>query len=682
MWLPRLMRADKIVKVLLIEDDTVRAAHVKRALKKAPDGPVSVTIAGVLEHGLHHLEVAAVDLVVLDLACGDEAGVDVVRQVRRMAPTIPIIVIADESDEALAIQALQRDAQDYVLSHQLNPVTLARALRHALEPDRWKGQYRRLLGVSPDGVVIVDADGRVLFVNAAAARILGGAPTWSAELPEAMQEGAAEATDIVTDQGRVAEVREVDTMWYGRSARLITMRDITDRIAAERRVAHMSEELRRANERLEALVDSDALTHVLNRRGVEAALGLELRRMGRSGDGLMAILVDCDDFKLVNDAFGYGVGDAALVALAKSVQGAVRAGDHVARVGGDEFLVLLPGTTVAEGMVVAEKVRRAVKATTLPLSANGLTLSASLAVGPVSPDAVSVEEVLASLHDRLRQSKRAGKNLVTGDPSSGIARGRGPRSAPLTSSTLDPTSIALHVVVQGIQRLEDDAPIGCEALMRGPPGDFAMPSDLFQVAFEQNVLTALDLRALRVSMESFGRSTWDGWYHVNLFPSTLLNTSADRIIPLLERGGRREHVCVELSEQQFLGDPAYLRPMVRELRSAGYRVGIDDVGFGRSSVEALMLLEPDVVKVDRRCIRAIGEAGERRQLERLLAMLRAVEATIIVEGVETREEKRLLREMGVPFGQGYLWGKPARSVGAAPGFARRPAARWGVRDVV
>jgi EAL domain-containing protein (putative c-di-GMP-specific phosphodiesterase class I) len=194
-----------------------------------------------------------------------------------------------------------------------------------------------------------------------------------------------------------------------------------------------------------------------------------------------------------------------------------------------------------------------------------------------------------------------------------------------------------------------------------------MPADLFRAAFEQNALTALDLRALKATMESLRERSWPGWYHVNLFPSTLLNIPPDCIIPLLDRGGTRERVCVELSEQQFLGDPAYLRPMIRELRAAGYRVAIDDVGFGRSSVEALMLLEPDVVKVDRRCIRSVAsDAGERRQLERLLAMLQAVDAIVIVEGVETAEELRILRDLGVLYGQGYLWGKPARSLPRSP----------------
>jgi diguanylate cyclase (GGDEF)-like protein len=675
----RLLRK-KALKVLVVADDREEVAKVRWALRRGRGRAVKVSDVPTVDDALAHLEREDVDLVMVDLDLGSAFDADIVRGVRRTAPTIPIIVIADEQHEHLAILALQRDAQDYVLRHQINPATLTQAVRYALEPDRWQGQYRRLLGISPDGVVIVDGDGRVLFVNSAAARMLGRAPTRSEELPVTMRGAVGHALDVSLQRGRTAEIREVETVWSGRPARLITMRDITERRAAESRLNSLARELKEANDRLERLVETDPLTHVLNRRGLSEVLHAELRRMGRSGDALMAILIDCDDFKSVNDAFGHGVGDVALAALARSVQDTLRAGDHVGRVGGDEFLVLLPGTTMAEGLVVADKIRRAVKATALPLSADGVTLSASLAVGPVGQDVVSIEEILTSVADGLKESKQTGKDIVSESRRSGrVSSGGASTSRAQRRTALDPATIALHVVVQEIRVLETGGAVGCEALTRGPHGAYAMPADLFRAALEQNALTALDLKALRNSMDSLRERSWPGWYHVNLFPSTLLNVPPEQIIPLLDRGGTRERVCVELSEQQFLGDPSYLRPTIQELRAAGYRVAIDDVGFGRSSVEALMLLEPDIVKVDRRCIRSVAtDAGERRQLERLLAMLGAVDATVIVEGVETPEELRILRDLGVLYGQGYLWGKPARSLPRPPAMLGGRTRRLGV----
>jgi diguanylate cyclase (GGDEF)-like protein len=652
----------KLLKVLVVEDAADDLALIRRSLHKGRSSAMEVTEVASLEAALEHLDDEDVDLVFLDLEVTGAYGVETVRRIRRIAPTVPIVVVVSEKHETLAIQALQRDAQDYVLKHQLNPGTLGRAIRYATEADQWHVQYRRQLSISPDGVLIADLEGRVLFVNSNASAMLGHAPARLTELPAPLRSPTTRAFDVWLATGRVAEVREVSTFWSGRPARLITMRDITARRAVEQRLNATAEELKRANERLERLVSTDPLTQVLNRRGMEEALGFELRRAERTGDPMIAALIDCDDFKSVNDSFGHAVGDAALTALSRSIQETVRAGDYLGRVGGDEFLVLLPATTVAEGLAVAEKLRQAVKATTLPLATEGLSLSASVGVGPVPENVVTLEEVLAALGTALKRSKHAGKDAVSDSgpaPPEGerrSARRRGVVSKP----QLDADSIALRTVVQGIRSVEDGTLIGYEALTRGPPGIFAMPTDLFRAAFEQNVLTTLDLRALRTSLRHFGEAAWDGWCHVNLFPSTLLNTPPERLIPLLGHESVPERLCIELSEQQFLGDPTYLRPSIRELRSAGFRVAIDDVGFGRSSIEALMLLEPDVVKVDRRCIQWITtEAGKRRQLERLLAMLRAVDAVVIVEGVERPDELAVLQDLGVAYGQGYLWGRPA-----------------------
>lgn len=282
---------------------------------------------------------------------------------------------------------------------------------------------------------------------------------------------------------------------------------------------------------------------------------------------------------------------------------------------------------------------------------------------------------MGSLHEALKKSKGSGKDAVSTDSLPTDPSG----SAPSRRAPLDPSRIALGVVVQEIHSLGEDCTIGYEALTRGPPGSLAMPSDLFRAASEENVLTALDLRALRTSVARSADGRPSGWYHVNLFPSTLLNTPVHRIVSLLERGGPREQLCIELSEQQFLGDPTYLRPHTRELQEAGYRIAIDDVGFGRSSVEALILLDPDVVKVDRRCIQAIHvRPGDRRQLERLLAMLRAVGATVIVEGVETEDQLTILRDLGVRYAQGFLWGRPRATNEPTP-LSSAPSRRATVR---
>jgi EAL domain-containing protein (putative c-di-GMP-specific phosphodiesterase class I) len=117
---------------------------------------------------------------------------------------------------------------------------------------------------------------------------------------------------------------------------------------------------------------------------------------------------------------------------------------------------------------------------------------------------------------------------------------------------------------------------------------------------------------------------------------------------------------IEISEQQFIGDPAYLRDHVQALKERGLLVAVDDVGFGRSSLESLIILEPDIVKIDRKYVSGISEEpAKARLLKRLVKVVNSLGAELVAEGIECREELDLLVEMGVPFGQGWLWGKPA-----------------------
>ena len=648
-----------VLRVLLVESNQRDVAVVRTYLDDEPLGPVEVTEASSLASAREELLTREFDLVLLDLDLPDGTGVEVVARVREMLDDVPIVVLAAKAHEGAEVEAVRLDAQDCLLKDELTASALARSIRHAVERHRWRDSYRHQLNMSPDGMLVLDADGEVLFANQSAVEVLGrpkdrlaGAVTRDL-LVRRTPGGTAEL-----DNGRTVEVRSAQTAWQGRIASLITVRDVTDRVRAEAQLRAVTEELRRSNQRLEEMVTSDPLTKALNRRGIDRALRLEIERASRSGDPLTAVLLDTDDFKTINDGYGLVVGDTALAAICRSVSATVRSVDHVGRIGGDEFLVLLPGTSVAEGIRVAEKLRRAIKGIAVPLIAETVSVTASLAVGPIANDVVSLDEVLSSLHTALRNSKRSGKDRVC---SVGEA-GQGAELRLVDASQLEP-DISLDVVFHGIQELAHESIVGIEALTRGPPGEFSSPGELFRAAFEQDMLTAFDLRALRTSLDRFKTGSWKGWYHVNVFPSTIIDTAPEQLHDIVADSSIDERVCIELSEQQFLGDPTYLRKPVESLRESGFRVAIDDVGYGRSSIEALMVLEPDVVKIDRKCIHtAGGDAAERRQLERLIAMLRAVDATVIVEGVETRGELDVLKDMGVQYAQGYLWGKPSTRV--------------------
>jgi len=212
-------------------------------------------------------------------------------------------------------------------------------------------------------------------------------------------------------------------------------------------------------------------------------------------------------------------------------------------------------------------------------------------------------------------------------------------------------------------QLSDEKLIGYEILSRGPEGAFEMPVDLFRVSVEYNLLTIVDLRCLKTCLtaaSSDPKFNGNARVHVNLFPSTIIDTPIDRLMTLFPSEFVKNKFCIEISEQQFIGDPTYLRDHVHELKSRGVMVAIDDVGFGRSSLESLIILEPDIVKIDRKYVSGIAqEPTKERLLRRLVKVVNALGSELIAEGIECREELDLLLDMGVAYGQGWYWGKPS-----------------------
>ena len=433
----------------------------------------------------------------------------------------------------------------------------------------------------------------------------------------------------------------------GRTLRAIGLaRDITRQKLDEA-------DLREAATALEHLAHVDSLTGLINRRGLERELAIELERTRRDGDAFSAILADCDDFKKVNDQLGHAAGDVVLKQLAQRLRDTLRPSDRIGRLGGDEFLVLLPQTRVAEAVAIAERLRLAVTDSIMSFGNEAIRVSASFGVVPVDPEVLSLEEIIGRAHSALAASKAGGKNRVARSPTKVDS---GVQARPEVTRLI--TSSSLRVYAQPIVALRGGQVIGQEFLCRGPRGVLEAPTTFFGLAKEDDALTVVDLACLRASIRALERTPEGlGRVHINVFPSTILETVEASLDQLFSRHARR--LCLEISEQLFLGDPSYLRDRVRWLATMGMLIAIDDVGFGRSSLESLIILEPDVVKIDRRFVHGCSsDSGKRRNLERLLRVAGGLGATVVAEGVETKGDADVLEGLGVPFAQGFYWQKP------------------------
>ncbi len=445
----------------------------------------------------------------------------------------------------------------------------------------------------------------------------------------------------------------------GYDALLRSIRYAVERHRGVRDLARMKKELESVNRHLERLTMIEPLTELLNRRGLQQALSREMQHLGRTKNASAALVIDLDDFKQINDQHGHAVGDVVLKEIGRRLRASVRAVDYVGRLGGDEFMLILPETDSAEVARVAERIRLAVATAIIQHASGTVTLTASIAAMLLTPEMPAVDQLLARAHLLLSRAKSEGKNRVVFQSSDFDDTARRQRQQADMCANLTRGKHVL-TVKQPIFRLDDDSPIGYEFLSRYSNGTFEMPENFFRLCAERNVLTLVDHACLRASIQAAEQLPPYVRFHLNIFPTTLLAIPVQHLLELFPNPIPADTFCLEISEQQIIGHPTYLVPAVKALRAAGILIAIDDVGFGSSCLESLVLLEPDILKLDKRCVIGINEDPPRvEHLRRYVRIARTLGCQVVAEGIETAEELAIVRSLGVEFGQGYFWGNPA-----------------------
>jgi diguanylate cyclase (GGDEF)-like protein len=553
------------IRLLLVEDSPSDAQLFRATIGRSTEPRFEIHHVPTLGDACHYVDHGpGTDVVVLDLGLPDAAELDGLIRLQDCARDLPIIVLTGH-DEELAVSALQRGAQDYLVKGSVDRQGIIRSLRYAMERHR--------------------------------------------------------------------SVREL---------------------------ARVTRELQQANSTLEKLTLIDPLTELLNRRGLQQALSRQIEHVRREGGAVLVLLVDIDDFKQINDKFGHAVGDVGLKEISRKLLTCVRGIDFVARLGGDEFMLLLPRARESEAYRIAERARLAVSTTRIRHGEETISLTVSIGAMMLRPDTPSVDEVLTRAQQLLMRSKRVGKNRVTSDDIGfDDSEHRNLRATEMCNALSSGRN--LLTVKQPIYRLSDQSPVGYEFLSRYSNGTLELPDHFFQVCSERNVLTLVDHHCLRRALNAAAKMPPYARFHVNLFPSTLIAIPPEHLLEAFPHPLPAQTYCVEISEQQIIGDPSHLIGPVRALRDAGLLIAIDDVGFGNSCLESLVMLEPDVIKIDKRCVIGLDTADSSRiaHLERYLKVATSFGAEVIAEGIENVNELAIVKSLGIQYGQGFLWGKPA-----------------------
>lgn len=413
--------------------------------------------------------------------------------------------------------------------------------------------------------------------------------------------------------------------------------------------------------RLEDLSVRDPLTRLYNRRKFDEFLDHEIDRSKRHGHPFCVAQIDLDDFKNINDTFGHPIGDLVLKELASVLYREVRRTDVVARVGADEFSVLLPETTWDEGVQAAEKLRQVVADCQFGLPVGGVKITASIGLVAYPSHADDAQRLAIAADVAIYKAKRSGKNQV-----GSLSDGEDATVAIFSQGEMVRTALAEGRLVpyfQPIVAAEDGSVAAYEVLARVVDGDSAVcAGDFIESAEELGLAGEVDDAVFDGALAALAEGLLgDARVFVNLSAKSLTNRERMMAIPrrLEAAGVPPNRVVLEITEREALPHFGDIVSMINELRGTGLRFALDDFGSGFSSFLYLKYITVDYVKIEGSFVRnVVTDEKDRIMVEHIHSMARRFGMVTIAEFVEDENTLVLLRKMGINLCQGFHIGMP------------------------
>jgi diguanylate cyclase (GGDEF)-like protein len=408
--------------------------------------------------------------------------------------------------------------------------------------------------------------------------------------------------------------------------------------------------LHRHQEHLRKLAETDSLTELTNHGGFHSALSAAVRTARQRGDSVSVVALDLDDFKAINDNHGHPYGDTILRRVGSVLKGRVRDTDVVARIGGEEFGLILPRTNAQEAHEIAERVRSAIEE--IETRDHLVTSSAGIASFPT--DASDPATLYELADGALYWAKRAGKRRTRHyDPEQVPRDYTEQQRAEIRRVLSKPELLKAHY--QPVVALATGQVVGYEALARFEGDPPRPPMAWFMQANGVGLGPALEAAAIRAALEPLGRPP-GVHLAVNVSPSALTSRHVQDALPK-----DLTDLVMEITEHEAIqDDDESLSSAIDDLRDRGALIAIDDAGAGYSGLKQLAKLKPDIVKLDRNLIQEIHTDPARMALiESFVRFSNRIGATVCAEGIETTDELAALADLDVQWGQGYVLARPA-----------------------
>ncbi len=412
----------------------------------------------------------------------------------------------------------------------------------------------------------------------------------------------------------------------------------------------------------------DALTGLPNRLYFSNHLAEQIERYkGRSAEKFAVLFLDLDRFKLINDSLGHHVGDLFLIEISQRLTECLRGNDVIARLGGDEFCILM--RQIKSKKIAIKLAARILKELKKPVlvEKHSLITSASIGIRMGVEGDTQVGEIMSDADAAMYQAKHKGKNCfcVFDSEIKNLVTGRMEIENDLRKAV---PNDELFLVFQPVVDLKTEKVVGCEALIRWkhPEKGFLSPDDFIPVAEETGIIVEIGEFVAEKAVEALAefskiKDAKDLFININVSTVQILSRTFDDFIrQLVAHSNVNPNLLnIEITESILIEDYKAATNFVRELKSMGIKVYLDDFGTGFSSLSYLHQFPFDVIKLDKSFINAMN-LGEKNLaiVDSIASMASNLDMKIVAEGIETKSQLERLNQFAYHYGQGYYFAKP------------------------
>ncbi|GGB85721.1 hypothetical protein GCM10011352_09480 [Marinobacterium zhoushanense] len=533
----------------------------------------------------------------------------------------------------------------------------------------------KVFETASEGMVVTDCNDRILAINTAFSRITGyllyelkgrdPSILFNIRNPEPLNAlGYADLTRLGCWEGEIWSRKRDGTLypaWLSITAlhdergelinRILTLTDITYRKQSEERLRHLAE--------------YDPLTELPNRRLLGDRADQALATCARQQKSLGLMFIDLDRFKNINDSLGHEAGDALLKVVGERLLGAIRESDTVSRVGGDEFVVLLPDCGQVEDLTLLAK--RFIDLIRQPMHISGrdLTVTSSIGIAVFPEDGRDFMHLSRNADAALYHAKDCGRDnyqFYTADMNVRAKRRLGMENALRQALCRG----EMEVYYQPQLSFQSQELTGFEALLRwnSPDYGFVGPDQFIPLAEETGLIVPIGNWVLEQACRQVRE--WNENFELNL--NMAVNLSAkqftDELIDTIEQtlarsGLQSGNLVLELTESILMEDPTGAALRLAQIRALGIRIALDDFGTGYASLAYLKDFPLDKLKIDKVFTDGVpGKAHDEAIVRAIIDLAGYLGLRTVAEGIENEAQRRFMLEAGCDIGQGYLFSRP------------------------